>query len=470
LLAPEYAVARKSLAEEQIVRASAAGDGMLALFGLMWLTADRYLLGEPAAEAALTELRQRSAALGVATTGYIVACMDVMRLIRAGRLVEAEEAAGPCLRLGIEVGDADAMGFYGAQLVAIRWLQGRDAELADLVAGTMASASLAVPEYGFRVIMIMVLARSGRLAEARAALKPMLDLGLANVQRSSTWLIAMVGLIEVAAALDDPVLAKQAAELLQPFAGLPTMASLAVSCVGAASRALGLAALTVGDPGEAVTYLEQAVLDNLRMGHRPATALSRAQLAEAMIARARPGDLMADALDPPDTPAVLRRTSGGWTVHVGEAVITLPDLVGLRYLSVLLERPRQDVSALDLAGAGVVDGRQDLLDDAALDAYRRRLRDLDSAIDTADPGAAERLRLEREALAGELASAVGLGGRIRGFPDSPERARTAVRKALKRALDVIAEADPVLGDELRAGISTGLVCRYTPSRPWRVHL
>jgi tetratricopeptide (TPR) repeat protein len=329
-------------------------------------------------------------------------------------------------------------------------------------------------------------------------LKPLLDLGLANVQRSSTWLIAMVGLIEVAAALDDPALAKQAADLLRPFAGLPTMASLAVSCVGAASRALGLAELTVGDPGEAVTYLEQAVVDNLRMGHRPAAALSRAQLAEAMIGRGRPGDLVAarallveaadearqmdmseraetwlaqaDALDPPDTPAVLRRTSGGWTIHVGEALITLPDLVGLRYLSVLLDRPWHDVSALDLAGAGVVDGRQELLDDAALDAYRRRLRDLDTAIDTASPAAAERLRLEREALAGELASAVGLGGRIRGFPDSPERARTAVRKALKRALDVIAEADPVLGDELRAGISTGLVCRYTPSRPWRVHL
>ncbi|TCO53764.1 ATP-binding protein [Actinocrispum wychmicini] len=500
LLAPEHAERRLSLAEEQITAASAAGDGILALFGLLWLTADRYLLGDPNAEAALTELRQRSAALGVATTGYIVACMDVMKLIRAGRLTDAEQAAGPCLQQGIDVGDADATGFYGAQLLAVRWLQGRDAELADLVAGTMASASLAVPEYGFRVSMAMVLARSGRLTEARAALKPLLDIGIPNLQRSSSWLTAMVGFVEVAAILDEPEMAKQAADLIRPFAAVPVMPSLGVACVGAASRALGLAALTVGDPHEAVSYFEQAVADNLRLGHLPATALSRAQLAEAMIARGRPGDLakarsllveaaraartmdmaeradtwltQADSLDPPDSPAVLRRLDGGWSIHIGQSVVAVPDLVGMRYLSVLLGRPGEDVSALDLAGAGVVDARQEVLDDTAVDAYRTRLRDLSDAIDNAeadaDLGLVERLRWEREALTAELTSAVGLGGRFRGFPDSPERARTAVRKAIKRALDVIAEADPVLGGELRSGVSTGLVCRYTPSRQWRV--
>lgn len=500
LLAPEYAEARLSLAEEQITTASAAGDGILALFGLLWLTADRYLLGDPNAEAALTELRQRSAALGVATTGYIVACMDVMKLIRAGRLADAEQSAEPCLQQGLDVGDADATGFYGAQVLSIRWLQGRDAELADLVAGTMASASLAVPEYGFRVCMAMVLARSGRLTEARAALKPLLDLGIPNLQRSSSWLTAMVAFVEVAAILDEPEMAKQAADLIRPFASVPVMPSLAVACVGAASRSLGLAALTVGDPHAAVAYFEQAVQDNLRLGHLPATALSRAQLAEAMIARGRPGDLsrarallveaasaartmdmgeraeawlaQADALEPPDTPAVLRRTVSGWTIHIGQSVTTVPDLVGMRYLSVLLDRPAQDVPVLDLAGAGVVDFRQELLDDTAIDAYRTRLRELSDAIsdaeDSADLGLVSRLRLEREALTSELTSAVGLGGRIRGFPDSPERARTAVRKAIKRALDVIAEADPVLGEELRSGVTTGLVCCYTASRRWRV--
>jgi tetratricopeptide (TPR) repeat protein len=491
-LAPEHAAFRLSLAEEQIRTASAAGDGILALFGLLWLTADRYLLGDPNAAAALTELRQRSAAMGIATTGFIVTCMDVMRLIRAGNLAEAEEAALPCLQRGLEVGDADATGYYAAQLLAIRWLQGRDAELADLVAGTMASASLAVPEHGFRVSMAMVLARSGRAAEARAALKPLLDTGIARLQRSSTWLTAMVGFIEVAAILGEPDMAAEAAELARPFSSMPAMPSLAVACIGSVSRALGIAALTLGDIPGAVAYLSQAVEDNLRLGHRPAVAVSRAQLASALITRDEPGDLAsaralllqaADSARDMDMevraadwsaaaeallPAVLRRTSSGWSVHIGQSGFTLPDLVGVRYLSVLLARPSVDVPVLDLVGAGVVDGRQEVLDSAAVEAYRRRLRDLDVALLSASETDGERLRTEKDALVAELTRAVGLGGRIRGFPDSPERARTAVRKAIKRALDVITEEDPVVGQELRDAVTTGLVCRYTPGRHWRV--
>jgi hypothetical protein len=41
----------------------------------------------------------------------------------------------PCLRLGLEVGDADATGYHGAQLPALRWFQGRDDEVVDLVSG-----------------------------------------------------------------------------------------------------------------------------------------------------------------------------------------------------------------------------------------------------------------------------------------------------------------------------------------------
>jgi hypothetical protein len=36
---------------------------------------------------------------------YIVSCMDVMSMIRAGRLVDAKEATEVCLKQGLEVGD-----------------------------------------------------------------------------------------------------------------------------------------------------------------------------------------------------------------------------------------------------------------------------------------------------------------------------------------------------------------------------
>jgi hypothetical protein len=59
-------------------------------------------------------------------------------------------------------------GFTG--VAVIRWFQGRDAELADLVTSTAASATLATSEYAFAIMVATVLARAGRHDEAAAAL------------------------------------------------------------------------------------------------------------------------------------------------------------------------------------------------------------------------------------------------------------------------------------------------------------
>ena len=50
--------------------------------------------------------------------------------------------------------------------------------------------------------------------------------------------------------------------------------------------------------------------------------------------------------------------------------------------------------------------------------------------------------------------------RIRSFADAPERARTAVRKALKRAIKEVAAANPAVGRHLAARVETGAVCCY----------
>jgi hypothetical protein len=55
-----------------------------------------------------------------------------------------------------------------------------------------------------------------------------------------------------------------------------------------------------------------------------------------------------------------------------------------------------------------------------------------------------------------------MGGRHRRFNGSAERARVAVGKAIRRALDRVSEADHTIGDELRATIQTGRLCSYRP--------
>lgn len=367
LLAPEYLAQRLELADELVVTAARAGDGVLALFGQLWRTVDLYALGDPAAERALAQLRERTDALAVATVGYLAACIDVMRLTRAGRLGDAEAAAEACLHRGFEVGDADATGYYGGQLAVIRWFQGRDAELADLVTSTAASATLATSEYAFAIMVAAVLARAGR-EEAAATLAGAIAGGVEQLPRSSTWTSAMAATVEAAHLLDDRDLAVRAAGLLEPFADLPVMPSLGVTCLGVAARSIGLAALTRGDLDEAVRRFEQAVAGNSRLRHRPATAVCRAELADTLVRRDRAGDreraaglwreaaeaaaamemphrvrqwtALARRHSPVGDAALLVREAGGWTLRAHGVDQRLPDLVGIAHLAALLARPR----------------------------------------------------------------------------------------------------------------------------------
>jgi hypothetical protein len=63
----------------------------------------------------------------------------------------------------------------------------------------------------------------------------------------------------------------------------------------------------------------------------------------------------------------------------------------------------------------------------------------------------------------ELAAGTGLGGRARRFPDSAERARLAVGKAIRRAIARIHQADPSIGEHLHRTVQTGMRCSYQPT-------
>jgi hypothetical protein len=157
------------------------------------------------------------------------------------------------------------------------------------------------------------------------------------------------------------------------------------------------------------------------------------------------------------------------------ATFVLADLKGLEYLRYLLERPGTDVGALALSDAasghpGTTLDEADLgevVDPAALAAYRRRLVELDAELDAADTrgdqSAAATLSDERDALLDQLRGATGLGGRSRRGGASSERARIAVRKAIATALAQIDDADPGVARLLRDSVRTGSSCRYDPN-------
>ena len=172
------------------------------------------------------------------------------------------------------------------------------------------------------------------------------------------------------------------------------------------------------------------------------------------------------------------RYGKGWLVRCGDLQCVVEDSVGMSYLSVLLDNPGYEISALELAAgpdaASVNDGRrseQPFLDEAAVRAYRARLASLRAEIDEYeamhDPVRVERARVEYDWLVSELVSAAGLGGRPRRFADNEERARVSVGKAIRRAINRIAAAEPGLGEQLRTTVHTGMRCRYQPHRQTR---
>ncbi|GAA4629893.1 hypothetical protein GCM10023196_053080 [Actinoallomurus vinaceus] len=497
LLAPRYARTRLDLAEELIAVASPAGEGMLVLMGLCWRATDLFHLGDPRAPRALAELRDRADALNCRSVLYIAEVMETMLLIRAGRLEDAEAKAAECFELGSEVGDADAFAYLGAQLVTIRWLQERDAEMLPMLEEIVASPTLIPAEFGLQATAAVMAARVGEHGKARRILDELTASGLAALPESSTWLGGMMSIVETAFLLGDAGVAREGYDLLTPYAELSITPSLAVTCLGSVERPLGMAALAFGRPDRAVEHLERAVTADRLLGNRPLTAVTLGDLAEALLRRHRQGDRerAADLLEQArreaeavglksradgfaqrgrrldEGHAIIRRQGRVWVLSMGGHEAVVPHRLGVGYLARLLTSPHRPISALELAASATGDpalvepARHPIVDERARSAYRRRADELTRRLAQAassDPEPDERLHAEREALLQELNRTADRGGRTRSFPDPRERARTAVRKAIKRAIDDIFAADATIGGVLRSSITTGATCRYTP--------
>lgn len=486
LMDPAHARLRLELARELIGQAVWTDRRSDLLMGMMWHTVDLFLAADPHAERALTELSAELAARDHRAVGFVVAAIEVMLTIRSGRLDRAEELAAGCAARGREAGDADAEGWYGAQLAAIRWYQGRIGELAPFLAELVRSPTLGGADYAYFPAAAVAAAASGDHRLARAMLARMGD--LRALPRTKSWLAALHGVAEAAFLLDDAATAATVHDLMLPYAHLPVMASLGVACFGSARHALGMAALATGRLDLAVEHLDGAVRANLALGHWPAATLSRWRLGQALALRgdsAARGHLAQAELEAAELgmvlpsaggrgrePVACRRHGRGWRLSWAGRSVLVADSVGMRHLAVLLANPGREIPALDLAAGpeaerGHDDSYQPVLDEQARRAYKERLAQLQADIDEyeahQDLERAAAARAEHEWLVAELAAVTGLGGRTRHFTGGHERARIAVTKAIRRALDRVAELDPAIGDELRATVHTGRRCSYHPS-------
>ncbi|GGM85452.1 hypothetical protein GCM10007977_104050 [Dactylosporangium sucinum] len=475
VLGPDHGALRRALASELIGVSDRTGRWEDLLKGMLWSTVDQFLDGDRHAERQLRELRQLLTKREHLALSYVSAVMEVMLTIRAGDLDAAETLARRCVDYGTVAGDPDTAGWFGAQLVAIRWYQGRLPELLPLLDELAHTPTLSAVDNAYFAALAMAAATAGDRQRAAAALARLRGTGLAELPRSSSWLVTMYGAVEAAHLLHDTELAAEAYDLLRPYGHLPAIASLGVTCFGSVRHALGVAALTTGAIDRAVEHFAEAARHNLALGHAPAAALSRQRLAEALGLQASAGTQRANpatagASGPVDGSQAARCTRRGrhWQVELGRRTVLVGHSVGMLHLAVLLANPGTEIPAADLvagvnnlaANAGAADRSDQLVvDEVAIGQYRQRLAQVESSGAT-PVGNRSAGRSERDWLVDELRTVAGLGGRTRSFVDNAERARIAVGKAIRRAIHRVQLADPIIGAHLSATVHTGNRCVY----------
>jgi non-specific serine/threonine protein kinase len=198
------------------------------------------------------------------------------------------------------------------------------------------------------------------------------------------------------------------------------------------------------------------------------------------------------------------RQNDYWTIRYHGDAALLKSTRGLHYLAVLLRDPGREFHVRELLArpidvstpaavvaahgrvtgglyGGVTGGLYagvPVLDAQAKAEYKCRVNDLRLDLNQAerfnDLQRKTEVQYELQAIVDHLASAVGLGGRDRKTSSDAERARSAVTKCIKKAVQKIGEALPSLGYHLAARIKTGYFCSYNPrpDRPvaWKFYL
>jgi hypothetical protein len=198
-------------------------------------------------------------------------------------------------------------------------------------------------------------------------------------------------------------------------------------------------------------------------------------------------ELLTDPRSSSRRDSVICKHGDYWTIQHDGQIAWLKATRGLESLVFLLGHPGREFHVGELVGPASLDTRLDpwlgqqvghqtrtlrlqdagpILDARAKAEYKLRLAELRAELEDAersdDPGRAARVQEESHAIAGQLALAIGLGGRGRKAASQAERARTAVTKRLRGSIKRIAKITPPLGHHLATSIKTGYFCSYSP--------
>jgi class 3 adenylate cyclase len=263
---PEQALDRLATARGIVEIGVRQADRRTELLGQGWLAVVGLELGDPdVLRAAAARREELSTELAEPVYRWTAAMHRSLAASFEGDLEQAEQLALAAVSRGIRVVGADAARFVGAQLLQLRRLQGRTAELLP----TQRAFVDANPDYvSAAYALVSNLTDAGRIDDARELLdrQPPIE----SLRRNYDWF----GLTWVALSgcrLGRPEAARRAAELLEPYRGRMYGAADAVLFHGV-SHAVAVAKQRLGDH-DADAWFDVALGEYERLGAAPWLAL-----------------------------------------------------------------------------------------------------------------------------------------------------------------------------------------------------
>jgi hypothetical protein len=205
------------------------------------------------------------------------------RAYLGGRLDEAEALATEAAQVGS--GQPDAGAIYAAQIVTIRYDQGRLDEFADLFADAAAkNKGLST----FQAALALVYCELDRTDDAREALASGADNDFANVPHDNLWLTTMAAYADASAQLGEAGPAAVLYPQIEPYAD--RIVTNGVNANGCMARLLGLLAATLERFDDADRHFADACETHERIGAPIFLARTRYEWAKALLAADRDGD------------------------------------------------------------------------------------------------------------------------------------------------------------------------------------
>lgn len=202
-----------------------------------------------------------------------------------GNFDAAERVAVQRLADGQAFGQSDAAFIFALQMLALRLLQGRTAEVAVLV-GSAATTWSGVP--GIEPGMALLQVEADRPVEARATLGPLASRNFAELPQGAGRIFAVAASAWVAASLGERMWAQLLEPMLRPHVGLAVQSGAA--WWGPVDRYVALLFGTLDRLDEADKHFSAASELTLKMGSPPWLARTQVEWAELLERRGRAGD------------------------------------------------------------------------------------------------------------------------------------------------------------------------------------